>query len=129
MRSTRLSVRCSWIVYTLLALIFSGITLIGMRVFRSSPTGMAVAGFIASLLGFALIKFIGLIYELNGSKRKPGTIPITICFGIALCFALAITPMCSVFCIACSIPMITYHVQASHLIIPAVCAPAHPKDD
>jgi hypothetical protein len=90
---------------------------------------MAFAGFISSLLGFALVKFIGQIYEQRGRKAKPGKIPITISFGIALSFAIAIHPICGLFCAVCSIPMVAYHVQASHLVIPQSALSSHAKED
>jgi hypothetical protein len=59
--SSRIPARCAWVVFALLSVSFATVTLVGMNFFRASPFGMAFAGFVSSLLGFALVRFLGQI--------------------------------------------------------------------
>jgi hypothetical protein len=119
------SFRVSFLILLLLAIILTILGVFGMNYFRSSPLAMVMVGFFGSLAFVLVVVFIGHIYIRVGIKKKPGLIPINVALVTISVFCTVIHPYSGLSCLACSIPMMTYLVKASHLRIPR---PPDPKD-
>ena len=114
----RVSGRTSSVVYAIIIVGLVVVLAMGLSFFRKSPIAMMLGGFIGSLLFFFLFVFIGHINELRGKKVKPGLLPTVIV--LVLCYAccLIVHPFCFLFCVAYSVPMVTYMSQAAHMVRP-----------
>lgn len=119
MKNVRLSPKLTALVHGSCTILFALLILICANLFRYSLIAIYLAGFLGSLVFFFLVVFIGRIYEMQGKKKKPGLIPISISLIFAFLLCFLIDPFCLLACFLFSIPMLIYLYAAAHLRIPS----------
>ena len=114
----RVSQRTSSVVYAIVIIYLLSLLISWAGFFRGTPIAIMLGGFIGSLLFFFLVVFIGHIYELRRREEEPGWVPISVSLSFSIIICLLIDKFCCLFCLAFSVPMVTYLSKASHMTRP-----------
>lgn len=114
----RVNSKISIVVYAICDLFFVILIFSFLNFFRKSPISLTLAGFLGSLLFFFLVATIGMIFEINKIKRKPGFIPITFSLIISNSICLYVHPYCLLSCFSFCIPIGIYLLYSSKLMMP-----------
>jgi uncharacterized membrane protein len=99
-----------------ISLLFSGLLAFGTAAslhhlrpnLRARPEKMPLGGFVAAILFFFLLIFVGNVFQLMNRSVRLGWITIGLCEAAALVASFSIHPVCATMCVIFSIPVIIY---------------------
>ena len=114
----RVNSETSILVYCICCFILSSLIYILRKQIQSTPISVVLGGFIGSLVFFFLVIIVGQIFELTGSKRKPGWIPITLSMILSNVGCFLVHKFCFLSCFCFCVPMGIYLIYSSNLIFP-----------
>jgi uncharacterized membrane protein len=103
------------------SLLFSGLLAFGIAAslhhlgpkLRARPEMMPLGGFVAAILFFFFLIFVGNVFQLRNRSVRLGWITIGLCEATALVASFFIHPVCATMCVIFSIPVIIYVKWAS----------------